>query len=59
LKDEETLMFEVTMTRCKGCAIPASLELSVKYSVLKDYSSGKISKEAAMAKINLKKGPDQ
>jgi hypothetical protein len=59
LKDEEVLMFEVTMTRCKGCAIPSTLELSVKNSILKDYSSGKISKEAAMAKINLKKGADQ
>ena len=59
LKDEEVLMFDVTMTRCKGCAIPATLELSVKYSVLKDYSSGKITKDAAMTKINLKKGPDQ
>ncbi len=59
LKDEEVLMFEVTMTRCKGCAIPSMLELSVKYSVLKDLSSGKISKDAALAKINLKKGPDQ
>lgn len=59
LKDEEVLMLEVNMTRCKGCAIPSSLELSVKYSVLKDYSSGKISKDAAMAKINVKRGPDQ
>lgn len=59
LKDEEVLMFDVTMTRCKGCAIPSTLELSLKYSVLKDYSSGKISKDAALAKINLKKGPNQ
>ncbi|MBI1768895.1 MAG: hypothetical protein HYR67_11030 [Bacteroidetes bacterium] len=59
LKDEEVLTFDVTMTRCKGCAIPSSLELSVKYSVLRDYSSGKISKDAAMAKINIKKGPEQ
>src|SRR5258706_1843712 len=57
LKDEEVLMFDITMTRCKGCDIPSMLELSVKNSVLKDYSSGKISKEAALAKINVKKGP--
>src|SRR5258706_11275450 len=39
LKDEEVLMFDVTLTRCKGCAIPTTLELSVKYSVLKEYRS--------------------
>jgi hypothetical protein len=59
LKDDESLVFEIAMTRCKGCSIPSSLEISVKNSVLKDYSSGKISKDAALAKLNLKKGPDQ
>src|SRR5260370_15548201 len=59
LKDEETLMFEIQMTRCKGCHIPATLELSMKNSVLKDYNSGRITKEAALAKISVKKGPDQ
>jgi hypothetical protein len=59
LKDNESLTFDITMTRCKGCDIPSSLELSVPNSVLKDYSSGKISKDAALAKINMKKGPNQ
>lgn len=59
LKDEEVLNFEIQLTRCKGCQIPSTLELSVKYSVLKDYSSGKINKETALTKINFKKGPDQ
>ena len=59
LKEEEVLMLEIQMTRCKGCNIPSSLELSIKNSTLKDYASGKISKEAALAKITLKKGPDQ
>jgi hypothetical protein len=59
LKDNETLTFDISMTRCKGCDIPSSLELSVPNSVLKDYSSGKISKDAALAKINMKKGPNQ
>lgn len=59
LKDNESLTFEIIMTRCKGCAIPASLEFSVKNSVLKDYATGKITKDAALAKINLKKGPEQ
>jgi len=59
LKDEETLMIEINLTRCRHCAIPSTLELSIKNSVLKDYSSGKITKDAALAKIAVKKGPNQ
>ncbi len=59
LKDNETLVFNVRLTRCVACGIPASLEASIKQSVLRDYSSGKISREAALAKIELKKGPNQ
>src|SRR5258706_2449 len=59
LKDDETLMIEVNLTRCRHCGIPSTLELSIKNAVLKDYSSGKITKEAALAKITVKKGPDQ
>jgi hypothetical protein len=59
LKDEETLMIEINLTRCRHCAIPSTLELSIKNGVLKDYSSGKITKDAALAKINVKKGPEQ
>lgn len=59
LKDEELLIFDVTLTKCKGCGIPSTIELSVKASVLKDFGSGKLSKEAAFTKINLKKGATQ
>lgn len=59
LKDEELLIFDVTLTKCKGCGIPSTIELSVKASVLKDFGSGKISKDAALTKINLKKGVTQ
>jgi hypothetical protein len=59
LKDDELLIFDVTMTKCAGCGIPASIELSVKASVLNDYGTAKISKDAAVAKVNLKKGPAQ
>ncbi len=59
LGDEEVLMFNVKLTRCPECGIPASLELSVKSSVLKDVNSGKLTKEAALAKISVKKGPNQ
>ncbi len=59
LKNEESLIFNVTLTRCAGCEIPSFVEYSVKASVLNDYSSGKLSKDAAMAKIATKKGPNQ
>jgi hypothetical protein len=59
LKDNELLVFNIKMTQCEACGIPSSLELSVKYSVLKDFSSGKLTKEAALATISVKKGPNQ
>lgn len=59
LKDNETLMIEINLTRCRHCAIPSTLALSIKNGVLQDYSSGKITKDAALAKITVKKGPDQ
>jgi hypothetical protein len=59
LGDEEVLMFNVKLTRCPECGIPSSLELSVKSSVLKDVNSGKLTKEAAFAKITVKKGSNQ
>jgi hypothetical protein len=59
LKDEELLILDVTLTRCVSCGIPATVELSVKASVLKEYGSGRLSKDAAIAKINVKKGAPQ
>ncbi|HMG93648.1 MAG TPA: hypothetical protein VK589_26505 [Chryseolinea sp.] len=59
LKDEESLVIQVTVTRCKGCNIPSTLELSVKGSVLKDFNAGKVDQNAAMSKINVKKGANQ
>lgn len=59
LNDDEHLIFNVKLTRCDGCGIPYSIEASVKASVLKDYASGKLSKEAAASKVVIKKGPIQ
>ena len=59
LKDDENLIFDIRMTRCRGCGIPSSLEYTIKYSVLKDYAVGKITKDAALAKISEKKGEEQ
>ena len=59
LTGEEQVVMKVRMTKCTGCGIPESIELSVKNSVLKDYSSGKITREAALAKVSLKKTGEQ
>jgi hypothetical protein len=59
LKDEENLVFNAKITRCKGCGIPSSLEIVIKMSVLKEYSTSKITKEAALAKMMIKKGANQ
>jgi hypothetical protein len=59
LKDNEQLVFNVTLTKCKGCGIPSDIEVSVQNSVLKDYSSGKLDKNSALSKITVKKGAGQ
>ena len=59
LGDNESLVFNVRLTKCGGCGIPSSIELTVKGSVLKDYSAGKISKDSALGKVSVKKGQNQ
>jgi hypothetical protein len=59
LKDNEQLVFNVTLTKCKGCGIPSDIEVSVQNSVLKDYSSGKLEKNSALGKMTVKKGASQ
>ncbi|QOI97607.1 MAG: hypothetical protein HRU69_08935 [Flammeovirgaceae bacterium] len=59
LNDDEQLIVNVKLTRCDDCGIPYSIEASVKASVLKEHASGKLSKEAAVSKVVIKKGPIQ
>jgi hypothetical protein len=59
LSDEEVLLFNVSLTKCKGCGIPSTVEVSVKNSVLKDFAAGRIDKNAAMNKFTVKKGVSQ
>ncbi len=59
LEDDENLVFKIVLTRCAGCGIPDTLELSVRASVLKDFNSGKIDKHSALKKITVKKSRDQ
>ncbi|MBY0435197.1 MAG: hypothetical protein K2U26_13900 [Cyclobacteriaceae bacterium] len=55
LKDDEQLVFNVKLTKCTGCAIPSTLEVTIKNSALRDYSTGKSTKEATLAKLSVKK----
>jgi hypothetical protein len=55
LKDEEQIVFNVRLTKCVECGIPASIEVSVKESTLKDYAAGKINKLEAVGKVSVKK----
>lgn len=59
LKDDEVLMFQATLTKCAGCGIPSTLELSIKGSVLKDFNAGKSDRNAAMSQFSIKKGENQ
>lgn len=59
LQDNEQLVFNVKLTKCKGCGIPADVEVSVPYSVLRDYSAGKLDKNSALSKMSVKKGAGQ
>lgn len=59
LADDEVLVFNISLTKCTGCGIPATLEISIPASVLKDFGAGKITKSDAMAKFSLKKGAGQ
>jgi hypothetical protein len=59
LKPEEFLVFNIKLTKCQQCGIPSSLELSVQADVLNNYGLGKLTKEAALSKISVKKGSNQ
>jgi hypothetical protein len=59
LKNEELFVFNVQLTKCAGCNIPASLELSVKNDVIRKVAAGQTSKADAVNQINVKKGPNQ
>jgi hypothetical protein len=59
LNDDEMLIFQVALTKCSGCGIPSTLEVSIKGRVLKDLNTGKIDRSAAAAKFSIKKGENQ
>jgi hypothetical protein len=59
LKDDESLIFNISLTRCTGCGIPSTLELGIKSSILKDFGAGKIDQNAAMKQFTIKRGTNQ
>jgi hypothetical protein len=59
LKDEEMFVFNIQITKCVGCNIPSSLELSLKNSMVRKLAAGQATKAEVVAAINVKKGPNQ
>ena len=59
LKDDEVLVVQVNLTKCSGCGIPTTLELTLKGTVLRDFNAGKLDKNGAMTKFSVKKGENQ
>ena len=59
LKDDEMFVFNVTITKCAGCNIPANLELSLKNAMVRKLAAGQATKADVVAAINVKKGPNQ
>lgn len=55
LAPNETVLFQVKLTECKDCGIPRNIDISVKQSVLSDFGAGKLSKQDALKKVNVKK----
>jgi hypothetical protein len=55
LEDDDVLLLKIGMTRCEECSIPKSIDVSIKLSVLKQFDQQKISKDKAMAAIEIKK----
>ena len=55
LQEDEMLLLKIKMTRCEDCTIPKTIDVSVKMSVLKQFDQQKISREKALASIEIKK----
>jgi hypothetical protein len=59
LKDGERLIVNVKITKCEGCEIPRTTELSISAEDLKDYNSGKIDQKTAIKSIKVTQGEMQ
>lgn len=59
LKDDEMLVFNVQVTKCVGCNIPSTLELTLKNGLVRKLAAGQTSKAEVVNAINVKKGVAQ
>ncbi len=55
LQEDDMLLLKIKMTKCEDCTIPKMIDVSVKMSVLKQFDQQKISREKALASIEIKK----
>ena len=55
LEEDDMLLLKIKMTKCEDCTIPKSIDVSVKMSVLKQFDQQKISRDKAVASIEIKK----
>lgn len=58
LSEDEMLIFKAEMTECRGCEMPEEIEVTVKAKTLKDFDAGKLTRDKALAQINIKKKRD-
>jgi hypothetical protein len=59
LKDDEMIVFNVQVTKCVGCNIPSTLELTLKNGLVRKLAAGQTSKAEVVNAINVKKGVAQ
>lgn len=55
LENDDIVLLKIKMTKCEDCTIPKSVDVSVKISTLKLFDQQKISREKALASIEIKK----
>lgn len=55
LGSDETLVFKVKLTECKGCEMPEEIEVSVKMKTLQGYDKGSVSRADGIKQITVKK----
>ncbi len=54
VNDDEKILLEIKIESCRDCNVPKMLEISTEMSLLKKYDEQKISREKAMAEIEMK-----
>lgn len=53
LNDDEKVLLEIKIKSCRDCKIPKTLKISSEMALLKKYDQQKISREKAMAEIEM------